>query len=79
VLVGTLAQIDCRQVKTEHFHRADQRVQALGGQGCAVVGLQRGFNHLQIGQEGFRAGVGILGCDGVARRVPAGQCLQCGG
>jgi hypothetical protein len=44
-----------------------------------MVGLQRGLNHLQIGQEGLRSGVGILGRDGVARGFAAGQRLQRGG
>jgi hypothetical protein len=39
VLVRALAQIDGGQVKAKHLHGADQRVQALGGEGAAVVGL----------------------------------------
>ena len=38
MLVRTLAQIDRGQMKTEHFHRADQGMQALHDQGTAVVG-----------------------------------------
>ncbi|MNV30605.1 hypothetical protein D3C71_1218820 [compost metagenome] len=40
VFVRALAQIHRGQVKAEHLHGADQRVQALCGQGFAVVRLQ---------------------------------------
>ncbi len=51
VFVGALAQVDGGEVKAEHLDRAHQGAQAGAGQRRAVVGHQRGFDGLQIGQE----------------------------
>jgi hypothetical protein len=79
VLVRALAQVHCGQMKTKHFHRADQRVQALGGQGFGVVAAQRRFDDAQIGQKIFGRGVGVLRGHGVARGFTACEVFQGGG
>ena len=79
VLIRALAQIDRGQMEAEDLDSADQRVQALRGQRGAVLALQRGFDRVQVGQEGLCIGVGILRRHGMACGFAAGQLEQGGG
>ena len=67
VLVRTLTQVHRGQMKTEHLHRADQRVQARAGQRRAVVRHQRRLDGAQVSQEFGGTCIGVLWRHGVPR------------
>ncbi|SOT40155.1 hypothetical protein F01_260221 [Burkholderia cenocepacia] len=51
--VGTLAQVDAREMEAEHFGRAHERREARRGERRAVVLVERRGQHLEIGDERF--------------------------
>jgi len=65
-------------MEAKHLDGADQRVQTLGGQGFGMVAAQGRFDHPQVGQKCFGAGVGVLWGHGVAGGVTAGQFFKRG-
>jgi hypothetical protein len=79
VLVRALTQVHRGQVKAKHLHGADQWVQALCGHGFAVVAAQGRFDHAQVGQKFFGAGVGVLWGHGMACGLATGQVFERGG
>ena len=70
VFVRALAQVDRGQVKTKYLHRADQRLQALRGQGLRMVRQQRSFDGAQVLQEILGLAIRVLRCHGMAGRPP---------
>ncbi len=76
VFVRALAQVHRGQMEAKHFHRPDQRVQALRSHSFGVVAAQRGFDHAQIGQKVFSAGVGVLRGHCVTCGIPSREFLQ---
>ena len=79
MLVRTLAQIHGGQMKTKYLYRPDQRVQSLRHQGGAMMGQQRSLDGAQVQQELFSRFIGVLGGDGMACGVAAGQVFERGG
>jgi hypothetical protein len=77
VLVRALAQIHRGQVKAEHLHRADQRVQPLARPGPRRGGPAARPRWCAGRPAGLRRWqVGVLRRHGVARGVAAGQALS---
>jgi hypothetical protein len=67
--VGVLAQVDGRQMEAEDLHGAQQAAQAAAGQRGAAVQLERIGQHLEVGAQGVRRGIGRGLADFVARRL----------
>ena len=59
VHVGVLAQVDGREVKAEHLHRALEPRQPAGGQRRAAVAAQRIRQHGQLGAQFIGRGIGL--------------------
>ncbi len=78
MLVGALAQVERGEVKAEHLHGADQRLQARRDQRSGMVAAQRNLNRPQIHQQIFWRGIRVLRCDSVAQCLGAGQLVQRG-
>ncbi len=67
--VGILAQVDGRQMETEDLHGAQQAAQAAAGEQGAAVQLERIGQHLEVGAQAVRRGVGLGLADLVAHRL----------
>ena len=77
--VGVLAQVNRRQMKAEHLHRAAQLAQPPAAERGRTVGHQRAVQGVEIlGQRG-RIGIGFGAGDRVARGLVAEQCAVGGG
>ena len=78
VLVRALSQIDRRQMKTKHLHRAYQGTQTRHSQGLRVLCAQGIVQGAQIGEQALSVRVGLLRRKGVACRFFASQLQQRG-
>ena len=76
MLVRALAQIDGREVKAEHLHRAHQRQEARAAECLRVVGGEGCLDELQVVQELPGRGIGVLRRDRMAQRLGAGEVFQ---
>ena len=71
---GILAQVDWRQMEAEDLHCPQQAAQAAAGEAGAAVLLERGGQHLEVGAQFGRGGVGFGLADFMAHRLDAVEC-----
>ena len=66
-------------MKAEDLHRAQQRRESRRDQGVGMMGVERGLNDAQVGQQLTGLTIRRLRRDRVTQRLGAGQLLQRGG
>ena len=66
---GILAEVDRRQMEAEDLDAAQQTAQPAAGQAGAAVQFQRIGQHLEVGAQGIRRGIGFGAADLVTQRL----------